>query len=282
MSVTDHSERVDGPSLIVLAGDASPTNEYRLGTRDYDWHSHRRGQLLCVETGLIHVWTERGAWVLPPHRAGWIPPGESHRVKVSGALSGWTALVAPDACADLPAEPCVIGVGDVLRVLAQRAATWSKDDGLSSMQERIARVIFDEIVRAPLESLHLPMPSDSRLLRVAQAILDEPGRACTLDMWAAIATMSPRSLRRAMREETGLGFAQWREQARLLRAMDMLAHDEPVARVADAMGYASPSNFIAMFRKALGVTPGQVFGAGGVSTSPASPRSARPSRSTTG
>ena len=46
MSVTDHSERVDGPSLIVLAGDASPTNEYRLGTRDYDWHSHRRGQLL--------------------------------------------------------------------------------------------------------------------------------------------------------------------------------------------------------------------------------------------
>ncbi len=277
-SMTDHSERVDGPSLIVLAGDASPQNEFRLGTREYDWHGHRRGQLLCVETGLIHVWTEHGTWLLPPHRAGWIPPGQPHKVTVTGALSGWTLLVAPTACANLPDVPCVIGIGEVLSALARRAITWNKDDALTPEQERIAVVIFDEVARAPHESLHLPMPHDPRLLRVAHAILDEPGRACTLDAWASVAAMSSRSLRRAMREETGLGFAQWREQARLLRAMDMLARDEPVARVADAMGYASPSNFIAMFRKALGVTPGQVFGSGRAPTSPASPRSARPSR----
>ncbi|URX63632.1 helix-turn-helix transcriptional regulator [Luteibacter anthropi] len=276
--MTDHSERVDGPSLIVIAGDASADNEYRLGTREYDWHAHHRGQLLCVETGLIHVQAEEGTWLLPPHRAGWIPPGVRHQVRVTGALSGWTIFVAPAACASLPVAPCVIGISEVLAVLAHRAASWEKARSLAADEKHIAQVICDEIGRAPHESLNLPMPRDARLLRVAHAILEEPGRERVLDEWAALATMSERSLRRAMRAETGLGFAQWRQQAQLLHALDRLAQGDAVAVVADAMGYASPSNFIAMFRKALGVTPGQL--AARAPTSPASPRSVHPSRPT--
>jgi len=50
-----------------LEGEAA--SEYDQGTREYGWHSHVRGQLFCVESGLVHVRTARGSWLLPPQRA---------------------------------------------------------------------------------------------------------------------------------------------------------------------------------------------------------------------
>ncbi len=66
----DCSEWRAGPWLIALGGRDAVGREYRLGTREYGWHQHVRGQLLCVESGLLHVRTAHGDWVLPPQRAG--------------------------------------------------------------------------------------------------------------------------------------------------------------------------------------------------------------------
>lgn len=175
------------------------------------------------------------------------------------APSGWALLASPAFCAGLPVRPCVICVSEVLRALAYRAIDWDKQAALAPEHERMAAVIHDEIRRAPREALHVPMPGDPRLARVARAVLDEPGSPRTLDAWAAFGTMSPRTLRRLMVAETGLSFAQWRQQARLAHGLDMLARGRPVAEVSDALGYASPSNFIAMFRKALGDSPAHYF-----------------------
>ena len=101
--------------LIALGGRDAAGREYRLGTREYGWHQHVRGQLLCVESGLLHVRTAHGDWVLPPQRAGWIPPATQHRVQVCGALSGWSLLLAPEACNDLSNAPCVIGISPCCR-----------------------------------------------------------------------------------------------------------------------------------------------------------------------
>lgn len=255
----DFSEMPDGPLLVGLRGDDSPAHEFRLGTREYDWHQHVRGQLFCVETGLIQVDTPRGSWLLPPYRAGWIPPGVRHEVRVSGALSGWTLLMAPSFCSNLPATPCVVAISDVLRALAQRTTEWDKRASLTPEQERIATVIQDEIRRAPHESLHVPMPRDPRLLRVARAVLRDPGNPRTLEAWASSGAMSSRTLRRLTLAETGLSFGQWRQQVKLMHGLEMLARGVPVAEVSDVLGYSSPSNFIAMFRRAFGDSPARYF-----------------------
>jgi AraC-like DNA-binding protein len=255
-----YSDWNDGPSLIAIRGDDLPGNEYRLGTREYDWHHHLRGQVFCVEAGLIHVTTANGAWLLPPHRAGWMPPNVPHKVRVSGALSGWTLFLAPQMCNDFQEQPCVIGISEVLRALASRAVEWNKDVLLSPEQERIAAVIRDEIRQARHEALHLPMPSDSRLKKIAYALLEAPGTTRTLEDWASLAAMSPRTLRRLIVAETGLTFAQWRQQAQLTHGLDMLARGISVAEVSDELGYASPSNFIAMFKRAFGASPARYFG----------------------
>ncbi len=154
----------------------------------------------------------------------------------------------------------MIGISDVLRVLVSRAVEWNKDGLLAPEQERIATVIRDEIRQARHEALHLPMPSDARLKKIAHALLETPGSARTLEDWALFAAMSPRTLRRLVVAETGMTFAQWRQQAQLTHGLDMLARGISVAEVSYELGYASPSNFIAMFRKAFGASPARYFG----------------------
>lgn len=243
-----------------MKGDTQFDAEFPLGDHETGWHSHRRGQLVCVDSGLAHIRTPQGSWLLPPGRAGWIPPGELHWGSMSGVLSAWSVLIAPSVCAGLPGRPRVIAVGELMHALVLRAAAWAHEDSLSEQQERLIAVLLDEIHAAPREPLHLPLPTDRRALRIAKGILADPADGRTLEQWARQAALSARTARRLFLAETGMSFAQWRQQARLVQALEMLANDVSVSAIADALGYATASNFIAMFRRAFGETPARYFG----------------------
>ena len=159
----------------------------------------------------------------------------------------------------LPARPCVIGISELMQALVRRAVTWTDRRELAPPEARIADVLLDEIQRAPREPLHLPMPSDPRLARIARAVYERPDDPRSLEDWARWGAVSPRTLRRLMAAETGMSFGRWRQQAGLIHALERLAQGEAVATVADALGYASPSGFIAMFRRAFGASPGRYF-----------------------
>lgn len=253
------SERADGPPLIAVAGGDQPRSEFQLGTRETGWHSHLRGQVFCIDNGLIHVRTRHGSWLLPPHRAGWIPPGEPHTASISSVTSGWNIVITPEASRGLPDSPCVIGVSELMLALVQRAASWPMAERLQPAQRRITAVLLDEMRAAPHQPLHLPMPTDRRLLRIANALLEQPDDGRTMEAWAAWAGLSPRSLSRLFLAEVQTSFAQWRQQARLVHALERLAQGEAVASVADALGYATPSNFITMFKRSFGEPPARYF-----------------------
>ena len=59
--------------------------------------------------------------------------------------------------------------------------------------------------------------------------------------------------------ETGMTFSKWRQQARLLCGIRMLAEGMAISTVAIDLGYESPSAFSAMFRRALGIAPSEYF-----------------------
>ena len=257
------SERTDGPALIAVWGEDRPgsdlSNSLPLGTRETDWHSHARGQLFCIASGLVHVRTRHGSWLLPPNRAGWVPPGEPHSASISSVMSGWNVFITPEASRHLPDKPCVVGVSELTWPLVRRVATWKEQERLRPDQRRMMAVLLDEVRRAPHEPLHLPLPTERRLLRISRAILAQPDDRRTLAQWAEWAGMSPRTLSRLFMAEVHLSFAQWCQQARLVHALEKLARGESVATVADALGYATPSNFIAMFRRSFGASPGKYF-----------------------
>ncbi|WP_250862658.1 AraC family transcriptional regulator, partial [Caballeronia sp. INML3] len=58
-----------------------------------------------------------------------------------------------------------------------------------------------------------------------------------LEEWAAWAGVSSRTLSRRFIADTGLTFAQWRQQARMLRSLERVADGAPVTTIALELGY---------------------------------------------
>ena len=244
-------ERDDGPPVVGFRIDSATGL-----ANEVDWHTHGRAQLICVESGLLTTRTRHGTWSLAPGSAGWMPSAEPHTVAIDGPLRGWGMVLAPALCSDLPADPCVIGISPLLQAVALRICDWpAAVAAASTRQQHLVEVLLDELRDAPRQRMHLPMPRDRRLLKIASQLLAEPADGRSLAQWAAFAGLSTRSLTRHFREETTLSFAHWRQQARLAEALRQLSEGRAVADIAHALGFSSSSAFVTVFRRHFGLPP---------------------------
>jgi AraC-like DNA-binding protein len=241
----------DDPPLIAIMGRQSTV-------RVTEAHSHSPGQLLGLFSGLLTVRTNSGAWTIPTTHAVWTPSSHIHSSRSHGPFSGWTVYVAPGECVRLPPNPCAIKVSGLLREAVMRAALWEVT-ALDRAGTHVANVIFDEIAGSTADDFGLPMPRDARLARIAAALVADPADARTLEAWAQVAGVAPRTLSRRYVEETGLSLTAWRQRVRLLRALELLAAGNPVTAVAIDLGYDNVSAFIALFRRTFGTTPARYF-----------------------
>ena len=117
------------------------------------------------------------------------------------------------------------------------------------------RLILDEIAALPAQPLSLRMPRDARLLRLCERVLGDLSASESIAELAASAGLSGRTVIRRFPRETGLSFARWQSQARLLKAFELFDAGQSVTRVALELGFSSPSAFAKMFRRALGKAP---------------------------
>ncbi|MCB1754816.1 MAG: helix-turn-helix transcriptional regulator [Gammaproteobacteria bacterium] len=222
-------------------------------------HSHGWGQLLYANRGLMTANTAQGIWVVPPHRAVWIPAFIEHEVRFMHNTSMSNVYISPSAPIELPQHCSMVGVTPLLRELIREASTFPKLYDENGEQGRLVRVLIEQIGAMQESAIHLPCPADSKLRLITDQIQKNPGDTKTLEDWAAQTGSSSRTLARKFRLETGMTFGQWRQQTRLLSAMIMLAEQKPVSLIADELGYVSQSAFIAMFKKATGKTPARYF-----------------------
>ena len=147
----------------------------------------------------------------------------------------------------------------LLRELLRAAVDLPAEYDTDGPAGRLMTVILDQLRVLDQAALHLPWPEDARLTRIAEALIDDPAMSAGLDDWAKTAGASARTLARLFVKETGMTFGAWRQQARLLKALELLAAGQSVTATALDLGYDSPSAFIAMFKKVLGVSPGKYF-----------------------
>jgi len=67
--------------------------------------------------------------------------------------------------------------------------------------------------------------------------------------------MSVRTLHRLFQRQTGTRIGYWRQQVRLLAALERLARGDKVVDVAPGHGYPRQNAFAVMFRRHVGMPP---------------------------
>ncbi|WP_332769479.1 AraC family transcriptional regulator [Phenylobacterium sp.] len=233
---------------------AALADEYPNGYHD-PRHTHRRAQLIYASAGILLVITEEASFVVPPQRAVWVPAGMEHEAYARGNVSIRTLYVEQGASNHLPTASRAIEVSSLLRELILAATQMPLEYDLDGRDGRVMTLILDELTATRAAPSNVPMPHNERLAKVCASILREPAQCDALDDWAAAAGMGRRTFTRTFRRETGISFATWRQNVRLMEAVSRLSMGEPVTTVAFDVGYNSSSAFTAMFRRTFGVAP---------------------------
>jgi AraC-like DNA-binding protein len=224
-----------------------------------DRHSHDWVQLLYASEGVMSVQTDDGTWVVPPNRGVWIPARVGHSITMSGKVAMRTIYFLPRMVKTLPQRCCVLEVSALLRELILRAVAMGPLRSDRPEHRRLVDFMLDQLRLLPTLPLELPMPHDPRALRVAVRMRDSPGERTTLADLAKAAGASRRTLERLFLADTGLTLGRWRQQARLLLAVRMLASGDSVTATALEVGYDSTSAFIEAFSAVFGATPGRYY-----------------------
>lgn len=227
--------------------------------RVYDFHAHYRAQLFQIVSGSLRLETVSGTFVVPPERAVFVPSMMAHKVTYLQPTTLSYLFFRPDAVSHLPMTVGVTQTTPLLRELTLAFLDIPRSQSGCARAERLAAVILDQLGTSAELPLYLPMPNSDRLRRMADAMRNDPGDDRGIADVAAQVAMSTRNFQRRFQSETGLTYRAWKRQARLVRAVELLAEGRPVGDVAHLLGYSSPSAFISAFHQAFGVPPSRYF-----------------------
>jgi AraC-like DNA-binding protein len=252
-AATDFIDPDDVPRPVVAYGLVMEGT----GDLELDFHRHRQGQMLLVLRGILRCEVQGGLWIVPPQSAIWLPGNVLHSIKALGPMEGYNIFIEPAAMASLPSACCTLSTTALLRELLIRVASYPALYPEGGLESRTVDLLLGEISLAPTGNLHLPMPSDRRLHKIAQQLVDTPSDRSTMGVWAKRAGLSERTLTRVLKRDTGMSFGRWRQQLCLMYALQWLAAGRAIQQVAVDLGYESAGSFVTMFRKAFGTSPGR-------------------------
>lgn len=221
-------------------------------------HSHCTGQLVVSVMGIVGLASEDWRIALPPASAIWTPPGLPHEGFIGPRSESLYLHLAPEWAKALPNKPFRIMLTPMVIAMIRHFTQIRAPFAVDSHTGRLARVLLEEIELAPQLPLNFaPLPKNPKLFRVAEEIVAAPALSRTVAQWAETICMSERNFARLIAQETGMSFGQWRLRLMMLTATRRLLEGETSESVAEALGYETPSAFIAAFKRVFGMTPGR-------------------------
>ncbi|VWC22010.1 AraC family transcriptional regulator [Burkholderia aenigmatica] len=251
---------VSNPYVIDIPPEFAPTavHPMRVRARQVNTgyriplHTHAWAQLAYASRGVLRVATTGTTWMVPPSRAIWVPPHVTHEVVIVEEAYLRTLYIDESIVPDGLDACRVVEVTGLLRELI--VALDARD--LSTARERLlCGLVLDELSHAEPLPLAVPMPDEKRLRMLCESVLAHPAHAESLEHWASEVGASTRTISRLFKQELGVSFSQWRQQALLARAIPLLNQGRPLSHIARELGYQSQSAFSAMFRRAFGESP---------------------------
>ncbi|OAT24307.1 AraC family transcriptional regulator [Proteus myxofaciens] len=222
-----------------------------MGKHDSGFHSHDRGQLLFTQSGCMRITLASCVSILPPMRIAWIPPKIIHRVEMYASVGYRSVYLSDEFYDNFPTESKILSISPLLREILELISIADfKTQWNDGRYANLLAVFFDEIKQSKQQSTYLSMPTDRRLQRLS---LDE--LPPLLQEMAKYVGASEKTITRLFYKETGLSYQQWRQQWRLLKAIELLSTNNRYSDISQFLGFASDSAFITFFKNMTGQTP---------------------------
>lgn len=215
-------------------------------------YAHDQHQLAIVQSGALSVLTDAGNWCVAAGCGAWIPARTRHAIDPAPAATVRTLYIhAPWRLPRFGGSCAVLELNPLIRAVADHIHRHGADKNLVT-------VLLDQLSTQRELPLFLPALSSPIARQVADAFAADPGGTPRIRELAAELGVSDRTLERAFLADARMTLGEWRQRARIGRAVALLAGGMDVKDVALEVGYETPSAFVVAFKKYVGRTPGKI------------------------
>lgn len=237
---------------------------------DY-FHFHEMREFCFVEKGHSEIITEEGRFIADGPFVMQNPEGMLHCQKNSSdaPYSRWITCFEPESVraafdGNLPDKFFLVqipqdtserfcAIFDILADTINEARTESTDEFRTYL---IAAMYAELIPLIPQKMQSSGVPSNQkRIFDICRYIDNHFAERLTLDILSREFFIGRATLVREFRNVLGMTVGDYIQNVRVSKAKRMLMMGMPVAEISDACGYASPSYFVQVFRRAENVTP---------------------------
>lgn len=222
-------------------------------------HQHSTGQMVFATQGVMLIETALGRWTVPPQRALWIPPHESHAIEMLTETHMRTVYFHPDFIAGCNAftRHSKVHVVVASAMIKELVLGLFETERSVDMRDLVAKLLLHALVETAYLPTYLPMPTDKKIKNALSTLMTKNEWQQSLDEVSANSHLSSRTFTRRFKSEVGMSFRNWRQHARLVKSLDLLALNQSIKSIAHTMGYASTSAYCAAFRDLLGCIPSE-------------------------
>ncbi|BFM15477.1 AraC family transcriptional regulator [Maricurvus nonylphenolicus] len=232
------------------------------------------GSLHMLKSGSMTMITEQGHQLTVDKPAViFLPSGSQHRIQIKELTE------AELVCANiqfqtrqkttlvdsLPKFLCIdIEQDEVINTAAQSIfdEAFNREHGRHLMINRLCDIFILHILRYVIrtgivELGMLAANTHPQLAKLMQALTANPEQPWAVETMAESVAMSRSKFAALFKDSLGQAPMEYLTDLRLNKAKQLLTQDKPVAVVANAVGYDSPSSLSRVFKQRFGITPKQ-------------------------
>ena len=227
-----------------------------------DWHSHPWHQIIFPVTGLLQSDIGKMSFIVPHNGMLFVPANTLHKsvaVTQTRFLSLYlnpTHLNSSQSIQFLD-EPKSCLVTPFLKELILLLMQGEQATQTEEVTAHLLLVLSDQLVLANSYQIPLLIPNDRRLKMIFSQLKQQPDLQLTLSDWARRVGASERTLARLCAKEFNQSFSLWRQNLRLVLALQRLESKQSINSIALDLGYKSDSAFIYAFKGLFNQTPTQ-------------------------
>lgn len=184
-----------------------------------------------------------------------VDPGYPPAPVLMPGVSTHSLYIEPDAAPRAGGRCEVLQVSPLLHQLLLSACQLPllyHEDGHDGA---LIELVLHELKAATPLPMFTPLPQSAPLVALCSDFLRQPDIHSTPEQWAARLNKSARTFHRLFRQQTGMAFRDWRQQACLMYALTALREGRTITDVALSLGYEHRRPLPACFVKRLARRP---------------------------
>ena len=266
VSTRDRLERITRPfephasanRLLSAAEAAAPFAETVTAGVDEASLGDKMHKLILVESGQLDVEGASGGWLIVAGHLIFVPANRAFRVRSASRTTLLVAHLEPSDATWIHHGCWTTAATPLAREMLLQATLWAPPDVASG---GTARLFFRTLSGlcgqwfANTRMLWLPAVQSEAMRRAVLYLRDHLDDA-PLDDVAFVAGLSARTLQRHCQAELGILWRDLVREARMMRALELLAaRSIPVGDVARQVGFSTSAAFATAFFKRFDMTP---------------------------